>query len=450
MPLNLPIPEDFGAIGDGLKDDTEALNKFFNSWQASGSKDSVSLALNPRSLYAFSEPLTLTNGTLTKGFKLVFNGNGAGLVYTGGFGKGYALRLGSQDKDNNGYWCSFRDLYLQANNGADGLFLIDYTDFLRLDQIRCNASVEEAIIRCNRNVSMNCDSLFISGGRQAKYGMFFGQTNSNNVFTWKSGKVMNTQIGIQYTGGTFTVDNVDCSLNSEACAVLNRASNGEFGIYSEKVGPKQSNNRAACYRIIDSNNITLKKHIKSQYGGVKDNTHAAYGVDIVNSHNIYMDQVIGYLPQKMLVNIDDKSYNIVLSRGSGARSIAGSVPTAQPCPISDGVRFINEAATFLSDENKGIAVNGLPTTLTFSSKVGKCALEMRARILSYDDPEKTFTVLEARIDSDGIRTTHSGRLGPGWQDFRFEFESNGVVNILLRIASGCDPANIKFDFVRVV
>jgi len=305
-------PENFGAIGDGKTDDSAALAKLFETWKQLKPLQSAKLEFTAGKTYTFSRPLVM-EGPSSNFYPLV-DFNGAKLVYTGGKGKGAAMRIGysepkkerhrdGQQKPDETAECrtwrgEFRNLYLTCtSDGADELLRLDVGIFCALRSCNVqgagNRSVAVGVMADNQQ-NLVLDQFSVSF---ADVGFQCGSVC--NVLGWRNGKVDHCGVGLALDGSTFTVDCVDFS-NCDRAVVMDHASKGTLHIYSEDCGLRGMDDEGCIVEVKNSRNVVISGLLNCKGRGWVDGTgHCAWGA-IVTDSSVRFDNVECLMPRRGL------------------------------------------------------------------------------------------------------------------------------------------------------
>lgn len=241
----LSVPENFGAIGDGVSDDSNALESLFNSWQVSGVTESFAIAFMPGKIYRFTRPLTVDGGTTGVNFTCILEGNGALLQYDPATpDEEYALRVGSFTDNRKAFWSAFSNFSILTNGALGTALALDYGDFCHFNNIRVAANNAKSAIRIRNNNSLtfiNVNTSASDVGVQIVPKRHPGQEVRPvvNVFHWTGGRVQQHDIGIEYSGTTFRIQQVDFSLINDWAMKIDHASNGHIECYIESIGKRK-------------------------------------------------------------------------------------------------------------------------------------------------------------------------------------------------------------------
>jgi hypothetical protein len=288
-------PEHYGAKGDGITDDSVALQMFFADKQ-------TAIELSPNKRYRFTEPLTIGHG---KYFTQDFRGNGSRLIYAGGPGKGYPLRFGEEGA-MRGQYCHWQGLKLGIDGEADGGLLVSHGDFTLFTGLMVNGTCREASLRIWQGYSITLQQVFLNGGR---YGIMagIGDGSSANVFAVRDGRIL-ADASIRYSGTTFTFDNVDCSNWSDAAVHLTGAQYGRIHLYTETRAAMTAD--SAVIRAIRCRSLFIS-------GMLNASKRADYCLDVAECADVF-NVGFGNGPRKQFIRVDSKSTNIA-NQGSWVR-----------------------------------------------------------------------------------------------------------------------------------
>jgi hypothetical protein len=468
--MTLLRPEDFGAVGNGTTDDTDALLAMIAAWQPTKLDNGCRIEFTAGAVYKVTAPLRISP---RKHFRFVLVGNGASIDY---HSDGVALQIGDYAADERCIWSAIRDLRIEVRDTCGVGMLLGGADHMRLDNVQIQGPATEALLKLEQANHLCADSVCVGGG---DVGILCD--GITNVITFRSGFAEGCRVGIVQRGSIHVYEAMDLTRNREWGAIIH-GGNVRMNNHMESMGTKAAFDQGGCYLIDGGTNVEIAGVINATNGGDNSGTNAGYGVRCINGARNVRVMGSGKLPQRHFVFADETCESIIIEPPTTCTINSSGKWGDGPHPCTPNI--INNGALFLDPNEPGVLPEAkdweahkgaewiapgllhLPQSTPTGSylKVSQFQpapntayrLEARCRVVAELDPERVHHDLNALLfrvgNGNDIEAEIKHRPGEQWGDFVLAWTSTSdpiPVNIFFMLATTYEPIDLEIAFVRL-